>query len=221
MRRLLLWSAAALLLLVAMLVGGAWWVSQSDSGLPEADGAGAAFQQRHAAASAARRGGCWASSCSSDVHYPGADGLRVDAQARASAPACRASCCSIGCTCGWPEVASGLDVWLAPLSPKTSTSSETQLPSRLPLDLIVDAFSLEDFQLHQPAVAGAAAARPFRIPGGSARGQLGPAIRWTSALRGSTPSWSRPGRCPSAPASANGRRPYRYRRAEREGPGTR
>ena len=149
MRRILPWSAAALALLLALLgllVGAGWWALRSDSGLREV----AALAQRLSGGTlriGTTQGRLLGEFVLNDVHYQGSDGTRVDAQRlhlrlRPHELLSRRLHLEVA-------EAQGLQVWLPP--PQTTASSgATQLPSRLPLDVIIDAFSLQDFQLHQP-----------------------------------------------------------------------
>jgi translocation and assembly module TamB len=166
MRRLLLWGAAALVLLLAALLGGLWWLLDSERGLAEL----AALAQRFGGGSVrigSTQGRLLGEFVLSDVHYTGGDGLRVDLN-RLHLRLVPRELLDHRLRLQVAEVG-GLDVWLPPSQP-SPPSGETRLPSSLPLDVVIDAFSLKDFALHQPAAAGVKAPAPLRIPAASLKG---------------------------------------------------
>jgi len=156
-RRIVRWSAALLallLVLLGLLAGGAWWSLRSDAGLREL----AALAQRLSGGAlriGTTQGRLLGEFIINDFHYQGGDGTRVDVE-RLHLRLRPHELLSRRLHLEVAEV-QGLQVWLPPPAP-TSSPGETQLPSRLPLDLIVDALSLKDFQLHQPGET-----EPFRI----------------------------------------------------------
>jgi len=156
-RRIVRWSAALLallLVLLGLLAGGAWWSLRSDGGLREL----AALAQRLSGGAlriGTTQGRLLGEFVISDFHYQGGDGTRVDVE-RLHLRLRPHELLSRRLHLEVAEV-QGLQVWLPPPA-TTPSSGETQLPSRLPLDLIVDALSLKDFQLHQPGET-----EPFRI----------------------------------------------------------
>jgi translocation and assembly module TamB len=157
-RRALRWSAellAALLVLCAALAGLAWYGLNSERGLREL----AVLAQRLSGGTlrlGATQGRLLGEFLIEDIGYQAADGTRVELkrlhlrlrprellQRRLHLEAAEAE---------------GLQVWLPP--PQAgSPAGAIDLPGRLPLDLLLDAFSLRDFQLHQPG-----AAEPLQIP---------------------------------------------------------
>ena len=166
MRRLLLWAAALLLLVVVLLGGAVYLALNSEHGLAQV----AALAQRFSGGGlriGSTQGRLLGEFVLTDLHYTGADGLRVDLK-RVHLRLVPRELWSHRLHLQIAEV-QGLDVWLAPSTPEQA-SAETKLPSRLPLDVVIDAFSLKDFALHQPAAAGAEAPAPFRIPAASLAG---------------------------------------------------
>jgi translocation and assembly module TamB len=166
MRRALLWSLAAVLLLAAVLAGIVWFALDSEHGLAQV----AALAQRFSGG-VLRIGGTQGRLLGefvlTDLHYAGSDGTRVDLQ-RLHLRLVPRELLSHRLHLQVAEV-QGLDVWLPPPG-QPASSGETRLPSRLPLDMVIDAFGLKDFALHQPPAAGAKAAEPFRIPAASLAG---------------------------------------------------
>jgi len=166
MRRVLPWSLGALLLLAALLAGAAWFALDSEHGLARLAG----LAQRFSGGSlriGSTQGRLLNEFVLSDLHYAGADGTRVDLQ-RVHLRLVPRELLSYRLHLQLAEV-QGLEVWLPPPSREPS-SGAAQLPSRLPLDVVVDAFSLKDFALHQPPVAANKATEPFRIAAASLAG---------------------------------------------------
>lgn len=161
MRRALLWVVTAALLLAAALGGGAWWLLRSDSGLRQA----AALAQRLSGGMlqlGVTQGQLLGEFILKDLRFHGADGTRVEI-ARLHLRLVPRELLSRRLHLQIAEV-EGLQLWLAPSQP-AAASGPLQLPSRLPLDLVIDALSLRDFQLHQPGEA-----EPFRIGSAALQG---------------------------------------------------
>ena len=153
-RRILLWSTAALLLLAALLAGAIGWVLCSDSGLRQA----AALAQRLSGGAlrlGVTQGRLLGEFIIRDIHFQSGDGTRVEI-GRLHLRLVPGELLSQRLHLQVAEV-EGLQVWVAPSQP-AATSSALELPQRLPLDLLIDALSLRDFELHQPGDS-----EPFRI----------------------------------------------------------
>ena len=160
-RRILLWSAAALLALLALLGGGTWWMLHSDGGLRQL----AALANRLSGGTlrlGTTQGRLLGEFVIKDIHFQSADGTRIDVE-RLHLRLVPRELLSYRLHLEVAEV-QGLQVSLPPPH-QTAPSGETNLPSRLPFDLVVDALSLSDFQLHQ-----AGETEPFRIASAALKG---------------------------------------------------
>ncbi|MDB5976620.1 MAG: hypothetical protein JWR07_3380, partial [Nevskia sp.] len=160
-RRILLWTVVALLALLALLGGGAWWLLDSDGGLREL----AALANRYSDGMlrlGTTQGRLLGEFIIKDLHYQGGDGTRVDVE-RVHLRLAPRELLSYRLHLEVAEV-QGLQVSLPPPH-QTAPSGETRLPSRLPFDAVIDALSLNDFQLHQPGET-----EPFRITSAALKG---------------------------------------------------
>ena len=157
-RRLLRWSAvliALLVLLAGLLLGGVWYALNSEAGLRQL----AALAQRFSGGAlriGAVQGRLLGEFALDEVHYAGADGTRADLK-HLHLKLVRAELWQHRLHLQAAEV-QGLALSLPP-SPPDSGSGQTRLPSRLPFDLVIDGFSLQDFALRQGSEED-----PFRIP---------------------------------------------------------
>ncbi|WP_029921070.1 translocation/assembly module TamB domain-containing protein [Nevskia soli] len=161
MRRILLWTLAALLVLLLLLGGGAWWLLDSDGGLRGL----AALTNRYSGGMVrlgTTQGRLLGEFIIEDLHYQGGDGTRVDVE-RVHLRLVPRELLSYRLHLEVAEV-QALQVSLPPPR-ETAPTGETQLPSRLPFDTVIDALSLKDFQLHQPGETG-----PFRIASAALKG---------------------------------------------------
>lgn len=166
MKRRLLWWGGSTLLLLALLLGGlawtAWYALESDYGLRQL----AALAQRFSGGSlklGAVQGRLLGEFAIDDLHYAAADGLRVDLkrvhlrlvpdellhQHRLHL-----------------EVAEleDLQIHLPPPSNQPS-GGKASLPSRLPLDVVIDSFGMDSFKLYSSG-----SAEPFTIDAAALKG---------------------------------------------------
>jgi translocation and assembly module TamB len=163
-RRILLWAAGPVLLLVliAGLAGAAWYALESERGLRTL----AALAQHYSGGSlriGAVQGRLLGEFVLDEVHYTGADGLRIDLK--------RAHLRLVPDELLHQhrlhlEVAElqDLELHLPPPAPSTA-NTQPSLPARLPVDVVIDAFGMDSFKLYS-----AGAAEPFSIEQAALKG---------------------------------------------------
>ena len=170
MKRRLLWWSGGMLLLLSLLLAGlawtAWYALESEGGLRQL----AALAQRFGGGRlklGAVQGRLLGEFAVDDLHYTGADGLRVDLK--------RAHLRLVPDELLHQrrlhlEVAElqDLQVHLPPPSSAPSTG-KASLPQRLPLDVVIDSFGMDSFKLYA-ADSGSGPAEPFTIDAAALKG---------------------------------------------------
>lgn len=164
-RRLLWWSGGVLLLLgllFAGLAGTAWYALESEGGLRGL----AALAQRFSGGSlrlGAVQGRLLGEFVIDDLHYTGADGLRVDLE-RAHLRLVPDELLHRRRLHLQIAELQDLQVHLPPPAPTPSTS-KASLPVRLPVELVIDDFGMDSFKLYSHG-----SAEPFTIAAAALEG---------------------------------------------------